>query len=159
GLSEIERYVVTQFPANLFPSEFTRAVHERTEGNPLFMADMLRYLRDRRILVEEGGRWLLAQPVSEVRKVVPVGIRSSIQLKLDQFSNEDRRILLCAAVQGLQFDSAVIAQVLALDPAEVEERLQEMETIHRLVRIVGEQEFPNRTFSVRYCFVHVFYQN
>ena|SRR5437867_4037034 len=120
------------------------------------MTDMLRYLRDRRILVEQGGHWLLAQPVSEVRKVIPVGIRSMIRLNIDQFSKEDSRLLLCAAAQGVQFDSAVIAQVLSRDTVDVEERLQELETAHNFVRIVGEQEFPNHPFSARYRFVHVF---
>ena len=159
GLSDIETYVATQFPSNLFPLDFPRVVHERTEGNPLFMTEMLRYLRDRRILVEQGGNWLLTEPVSEIRKVIPVGIRSLIQLQIHQFSKEDRRILLCAAAQGLEFDSAVIARVLSLDPVDVEERLQEIEPIHSIVRTVREQEFPNRTFSVRYRFVHVFYQD
>jgi len=158
-LNDIERYVEAQFPANLFPREFTQVVQERTEGNPLFMTDMLRYLRDRRILVEEGGKWLLAQPVGEVRKLIPVGIRSMIRLKIDQFTKDDRRILLCAAVQGVEFDSAVIAQVLSSEPADVEERLQELETVHNFVRTVGEHEFPNHAFSVRCRFVHVFYQN
>ena len=158
-LNDIERYVEAQFPANLFPREFTRVVHERTEGNPLFMTDMLRYLRDGRILVEEGGNWLLAQPVGEVRKLIPVGIRSMIRLKIDRFTSDDRRILLCAAVQGVEFDSAPIAQVLSSEPADVEERLQELETVHNFVRMVGEHELPNHAFSVRYRFVHVFYQN
>jgi predicted ATPase len=82
-----------------------------------------------------------------------------IRLKIDQLSNENRQILLCAAVEGLQFDSAVIAQVLSLDAAEVEERLQELDSAHNFVSIVAEQQFANRVFSVRYRFVHVFYQN
>ncbi len=159
GLHDIERYIATEFPANRFPPQFTQVVHERTEGNPLFMTDMLRYLRDRRILVEQDGHWLLVQPANEVRQVIPVGIRSMIRLKIDRFSKEDRRLLLCAAVQGVQFDSAVIARVLSRDPVDVEERLQELETFHNFVRIVGEQEFPDHAFSVRYRFVHVFYQN
>jgi hypothetical protein len=28
-------------------------VHARTEGSPLFMADLLRYLRDRQVLTQE----------------------------------------------------------------------------------------------------------
>jgi len=159
GRNDIERFIGMQFPANQFPREFTGVVHERTEGNPLFMTDMLRFLRDRRILEEQAGHWLLAQPVSEVRKAIPVGIRSMIRLKIGQFSEEDQRLLLCAAVQGVQFDSAVIARVLARDPVDVEERLQELETVHNFVRLVGEQEFPNHTLSVRCRFVHVFYQN
>jgi serine/threonine protein kinase len=91
GLSDIERYVATQFASNLFPPEFTRAVYERTEGNPLFMTDMLRYLHDRRILVEQGGRWLLAEPVTEIRYPFPFGIRRLLRLLYDQLSIVDRR--------------------------------------------------------------------
>jgi DNA-binding winged helix-turn-helix (wHTH) protein/predicted ATPase len=159
SVGDVEHYIVMQFPANRFPEEFARVVYERTEGNPLFMTDMLRYLRDRQVLVERDGCWLLAEPVAEIRKVVPVGIHSMIRLKVDQFGSEDRRILLCAAAQGVQFDSAVIAQVLSLDPADVEERLQELDTVHDVVRMVNELEFPDHTFSIRYRFVHVFYQN
>ena len=159
SLNDIESYLAVQFPANLFPEGFARVVHERTEGNPLFMTDMLDFLRDRRILVEKDGRWLLDQPVSEVGQLIPVGIRSMVRLKIEQFGKEDHQILLCAAVQGIQFDSAVIAQVLSRDPSDVEERLQELEAAHHFVRIVSEQEFPDHTFSVRCRFVHVFYQN
>lgn len=159
GSADIAGYITAQFPANLFPQEFTRAVHERTEGNPLFMTDMLRYLRDRGFLVQQNGNWLLTQPVSEVRTLIPVGIHSMIRLKIDRFSDEQRRILLCAAVQGMQFDSAVIAKVLSLDPVDVEERLQDLETAHSFVQMMGEQEFQDHTFSIRYHFVHVFYQN
>jgi tetratricopeptide (TPR) repeat protein len=159
GLSDIEHYIRVQFPENAFPLTFFQVVHERTEGNPLFMKDMLRFLRECRILTERDGRWILEQPVSEVRKLIPTRIGSMIRLKIDQLSNENRHILLCAAVQGLQFDSAVIAQVLSLDPVEVEERLQELDSAHNFVNIVAEQEFANRVFSQRYRFVHVFYQN
>ena len=158
-LKDVERYIATRFPANLFPVEFVAAVHERTEGNPLFMTDMLRFLRDRQVLLERDGRWVLDQPVSEVRKLIPTGIQSMIRLKIDQLSKDDHDVLFCAAVQGVQFDSAVIARVLSRDPVEVEERLQELERAHDLVSVVGEREFPDHTFSVQYRFVHVFYQN
>jgi tetratricopeptide (TPR) repeat protein len=159
GLNDIEHYIAMRFPANLFPEEFAAAVHERTEGNPLFMTDMLRFLCDRQILLERDGRWVLNQAVSEVRKLIPTGIQSMIRLKIDQLSKDDHDVLFCAAVQGVQFDSAVIAQVLSRDPTEVEERLQELERAHNLVSVVGEREFPDHTFSVQYRFVHVFYQN
>ena len=158
GLNDIGSYISAQFPSHMFPLEFTQVVHERTEGNPLFMTDMLRYLRERRILVEQGGRWQLARPVSEVKEAIPAGIRSMIRLNIGQLSQEHRSLLLCAAVQGAQFDSAVIAQVLARDAADVEERLQELE-VHGFIGVVGEREFPNHTFSVQYRFVHVFYHN
>src|SRR5205823_5570010 len=61
-------------------------------------------------------------------------------------------------VQGPEFDSIVVAAALGRDPAEVEERLQALERVHRLVRLVREHELPDRTLTQRYAFVHVLYQ-
>src|SRR5262249_45405364 len=57
------------------------------------------------------------------------------------------------------FDAAVVAQVLEQDAAEVEERLEVLERVHALVRLLGEHEFPDGTLTPRYGFVHVLYQN
>jgi predicted ATPase len=46
-----------------------------------------------------------------------------------------------------------------LDAADVEERLEALERIYRLVRLVNEREFPERVLTQRYRFVHVLYQN
>jgi len=156
---DVERLVALRFPDHHFPAELLDLVHGKTEGNPLFISDMLRYLRDSSVLRQEDGVWVMARPVAEIEKEVPASIRSMIQLKIERFSDEDRRLLTAAAVQGVQFDSAVLARALAQDPADVEERLQALDTLHGFVRSVGEQEFPDRTLTVRYRFVHVFYQN
>ena len=37
----VERYIALQFPDHAFPSGFAGMIHDRTEGNPLFMADVL----------------------------------------------------------------------------------------------------------------------
>src|SRR5262249_54426325 len=44
---EVAAYVDLAFPGHAFPSNFAAAIHARTEGGPLFMADLLGYLRDR----------------------------------------------------------------------------------------------------------------
>ena len=45
---DVERYLALAFPGHRFPEELAALIHARTEGNPLFMVDLLRYLRDRR---------------------------------------------------------------------------------------------------------------
>jgi tetratricopeptide (TPR) repeat protein len=158
-LSDIECYLDHRFPAHTFLREFAGVVHERTEGNPLFMSDMLSFLVDRQILIDQEGHWQLNRDAAEIRKVIPAGTQSMIRLQIDQFSDVDRRILQCAAVQGVEFDSAVVSRVLSIDPGAVEERLQALDRVHRFVHSLGERVFPDRTFSIRYRFVHVFYQN
>ena len=156
---DLDRYLALEFPAHRFPEEFAVLVHERTEGSPLFMADLLRYLRDRQVLALEDGHWALKESVTELQRALPESVRGMIQRKIDQLGDDDRRLLVTASVQGYEFDSAVLARVLERDPAEVEERLDELDRVHAFVRVVKEHEFPDRTPTLRYRFVHVLYQN
>jgi hypothetical protein len=157
--ADIANYIGLQFPVNRFPEEFARVVHERTEGNPLFMTAMLRFFQDRAVIAEVDGAWVLGQSLEAARKLVPTGISSLIRLKLDRLNSDDVQLLTCASVQGMQFDSAVIAAALGRTSVQVEERLQELEAAHDFVRSLGEQTSPGRAVSVRYRFVHVCYQN
>ena len=157
--ADLDRYLALEFPGHCFPEEFAALVHARTEGSPLFMADLLRYLRDRQVLAQEQGRWTLGQSIPDLRRELPESVRGMIQRKLDQLGEDDRRLLVAASVQGYEFDSAVVARVLERDAAEVEERLDKLDRVHALVRTVREQEFPDRTLTLRYRFVHVLYQN
>src|SRR6185437_9540185 len=157
--ADLDRYLALEFPGHCFPEEFAALVHARTEGSPLFMADLLRYLRDRQVLAQEQGRWTLGQSIPDLRRDLPESVRGMIQRKIDQLGEDDRRLLVAASVQGYEFDSGVVARVLEQDAAEVEERLDELDRVHAFVRMVREQEFPDRTLTLRYRFVHVLYQN
>src|SRR5262245_43473267 len=62
---DVVHYLSLAFADNRFPKELAAVLHDRTEGNPLFMVDLLRYLRDRRIITRDDGRWALAQAVPD----------------------------------------------------------------------------------------------
>jgi predicted ATPase len=156
---DIDRYLALEFPGHGFPEEFAALVHARTEGSPLFMADLLRYLRDRKILSFEQGGWTLKESVPDLQRDLPESVRSMIQRKIDQLSEDDRHLLVAASVQGYEFDSAVVAGVLDRGAAEMEERLDELDRVHAFVNVVQEHEFPDRTPTLRYRFVHALYQN
>jgi predicted ATPase len=152
-------YLALAFAGHQFPTELATVLHARTEGNPLFMVDLLRYLRDRGVIVQDQGRWALVQAVTSLQRELPESVRSMIQRKTDQLNEADRRLLMAASVQGPEFDSAVVAQVLGREAADVEERLDVLERVHVLVRRIREQTFPDGTLTLRYGFVHVLYQN
>jgi serine/threonine protein kinase/predicted ATPase len=160
---EIENYLEMEFPLHRFPPEFPKLVHAKTEGSPLFMADLIRYLRDRLVIAERDGdhgpEWTLAQSVPEIERELPESVRGMIERKIAQLTDDERNLLIAASVQGAQFDSAVVAKVIGADPSEVEERLESLERVYAFVQLVGERELPGRTLTLRYRFVHVFYQN
>jgi len=156
--SDVEHYLDLRFTRHEFPRDLSLLIHEKTEGSPLFMVDLVKFLRDRGVIAEEAGRWRLTRAVAEIELTLPESVQGMIQRKIDQLG-DDRRLLETAAVQGYEFDSAVVSEVLRLDPGLVEERLQQLDQQHALVRFVDEREFPDQTLTARYRFVHVLYQN
>ncbi len=156
--ADIATYLAMEFPGHRFPVEFPALIHAKTEGSPLFMADLVRDLRDRATIARERDGWALAQTLPALESELPESVRGMIEHKIAQVSDDDRRLLVVASVQGYQFDSVVAAKVLGVDQAEVEERLETLERVHAFVRLVGDEEFPDRTLTLRYRFVHVLYQ-
>ena len=156
--AEIEAYLAVEFPGHRFPSEFPALVHAKTEGSPLFMAEVVRYLRDRAVIAEDQGCWVLAQTLPVIEAELPESVRGMIERKVLQLSDDDRRLLVTASVQGYQFDSAVVAKALGADEVDVEERLERLDNVYTFVRLVGDVEFPDRTLTLRYRFVHMLYQ-
>jgi predicted ATPase len=157
--AEIGQYLNLEFPGHRFPVAFPRLIQAKTEGSPLFMADVIRYLRDRGVIAQTDGAWRLATELPAIEKDLPESVRGMIERKISQLSEEDRRLLGVASVQGYEFDSAIAARVLGLPPDEVEERLEKLERVYGFVRLVREAEFPNHELTLRYRFVHALYQN
>ena len=156
-LVAVARYIALQFPEHGFPSDFARLVHERSEGNPLFMSDLLRDLRRRQQVRQKDGRWVLADDLLSVERELPESIRSAVQRKVEALDDADRRLLGAASVQGVDFDTALIAGALQLPEEDVEDRLDRLQREHALVRFIDEHEARDRTLTLRYRFAHHLY--
>jgi predicted ATPase/tRNA A-37 threonylcarbamoyl transferase component Bud32 len=156
---DVDHYLTLAFAGHGFPPTFAAMLHDRTEGNPLFMADLVRYMHDRGVIVPVQGGWVLAGAVPDLQRELPESVRSMVQRKTDQLDEPDRQLLMAASVQGAEFDSTVVSEILGREPAEVEDRLDVLEHVHALVRRVREQTFPDGALALRYVFVHVLYQN
>ena len=156
-LGAVARYIALQFPEHTFPSDFARVVHGRSEGNPLFMTELLRDLRRRQRVRQQDGRWTLAERLDAVERELPETVRNAVQRKIEALEDADRRLLGAAAVQGVDFDSGMVASALQLPEADVEDRLERLEREHALVRFVEEFEAPDRSLTLRYRFAHQLY--
>ena len=156
---DVADYLAAQFPGHRFPPDLTTVIHAKTEGSPLFMADLVRYLRDTGGIAQQDGTWLLVRTLSDVPRDLPESVRGMIARKIEQIDEHDRRLLLAASVQGHEFDSTIVAEAIAMDPAEVEERLESLERVQAFVRRGEEFEFADGTLTLKYQFVHVLYQN
>jgi len=91
---DVARYLALRFPQNEFPSELPGSIHMKTGGNPLFMVDLVRDLRDRKVIAEDAGRWKLAQSLNEGDPDLPESVRGLIDRKMSRLKEEERQLLM-----------------------------------------------------------------
>ena len=149
GLDAVREYLQAALDNPSVPQELATLVFKRTEGNPLFVVEAVRYLRQHGV----------AQGTPFLARDIPDSLRGLIDRALDSLDEVTRRLLSIAAVQGYECDSATIARVSGVAAGDVEERLRRADQIHALVRFDREDELENGSLSLVYRFAHVLYQD
>lgn len=91
------------------PLALIRALHEQTEGNPLFVSQIVRELARTGIDLSTAGP-------AELRGLgLPEGVRSVIAHRLNGLGAPTEEWLRTAAVIGREFDAALLERVVPLD--------------------------------------------
>jgi serine/threonine protein kinase/tetratricopeptide (TPR) repeat protein len=155
----VAEYVDATFSPNDFPAELTSLIHEKTEGHPLFAANLLQYLGERGDLAKENGRWSLVRPLAEMDLAMPESVRAMISKKIDALDADERRTMQYASIEGTEFLSTVTAKLLGVDEIDLEESLARIGKTHRLIDTIGDEELPDGSLATRYRFSHALYQN
>jgi len=150
--ADIERYLQLELPGQTLPAGFAGFIHSRTEGNPLFLTELIRHLR-------VGDRFGIGTSLDSLRRDLPDSVRSMIERRIGHLGEDEVALLATAAVQGYEFDSRIVADVLKLDAATVEERLRKLDRMHAFVRRLHDKDLPDGSISVSYSFAHVLYQH
>ncbi len=115
-----------------FSHEFVRRVYRHTEGNPLFIVELVRLMADKGMIRFEGGAWRLAMDLEEVG--VPPVIRELISMRLDGVEADNRGILEVASVVGEEFACDLLSSALNVERLQLLKALAGLEKRHRLVR-------------------------
>jgi tetratricopeptide (TPR) repeat protein len=152
-------YLDALFTPNDFPRELAALLLRKTEGHALFATGLVQFLVERGDIAKEGERWRLARPLSEITLETPESVRSMIARKIEALAEEDCKALQYATIEGEDFTSAVLAGLLGVDDVALEERLDRLDRVHRLVATLGEEEWPDGTPTVRYRFAHALYHD
>jgi DNA-binding winged helix-turn-helix (wHTH) protein/tetratricopeptide (TPR) repeat protein len=147
---DIRKYLSLELPDQDVPQSFTEFIFRRTEGNPLFVVDLVRHLR---------GKGALSSPPDLIEHHLPESVRSMIQRRMEQLDESEMELLAAAAVQGHEFDARIVADVLHLAPTVVEERLRRLDRVHFFVRFIRERELQDGSLSLSYAFAHALYHH
>src|SRR5215468_11248134 len=153
----VAAYLAQRFGGHAFPSELARALHQRTDGNPLFMVRVVDELVALRMLESEDDRWRLRRPVAEIRRALPESLRVLVEKQIDRLQPEAQRLLEAASLLGNEFTIGSVAAGLGADTATIEEFCDEL--TRRGQFLIAERPFvrPDGAQVARYRFTHSLY--
>ena len=155
---DVTRYLTQRYTAHHFPPELGAAIHRRTDGNPLFVVNMVEYLAAQGVIAEVNGHWRLQSPVAEVARGVPDSLRQLIEKHIERLSEEDQRLLEVASVVGVTFAAASVAAGLQIEAEAVDQQCETLARTGHFLRSQGIEEWPDGTVGGQYSFLHALYQ-
>jgi len=160
GLTEgaAAEYLASRFAASAFSSLLVRWLHERTEGNPLFLVTLVDDWVAPGVLRQTGEQWELRGTVSDLMATVPESIRQMIEQQLDGLSVQEQHVLEAASVAGIECSAAAVAAGIEAEADTVEEWCEGLVHRHLFLRSTGVAEWPDATVAARYGFLHALHQ-
>lgn len=127
--ADVARYIELETSAG--PSaDLVTAIHEQTEGNPLFVGEVVRLLAAEGHLANVDSRTLSTLGI-------PQGVREVIGRRLESLSDEGAALLALASVLGREFRVDVLERLAELDGERVLDVLDEAVSARLVMPIPG----------------------
>ncbi len=107
---------------DVLPAPLADRIVQASAGNPLFIEEFVRSLRDEGALVEEGATWRYAR---EVDIHVPATVERIIVSRIDRLADRPRDVLTAASILGRRFSDELLTLIMD-EGSEVAAALDEL---------------------------------
>jgi DNA-binding winged helix-turn-helix (wHTH) protein/predicted ATPase len=155
----VAEYLTTRFPGTALPAGLAPLVHQRTEGHPLFMVNVVDAWEAEGWLEAGEEHLRLRRGLDELAQGVPEGLRQMLAQQFERLSVEEQQVLEAASVAGMEFSAAAVAAGIELDVVEAETQCEGLARRQQWLRAIGIDEWPDGTVTGRYAFIHALYHN
>ena len=144
GAADVRGMVRTLLAVEEVSEQLFKFLTERSEGNPLYVEEILRQLQETGGLAVEGGEARL----SRADVTVPATIHDIIAARVDRLAEGLKQTLQGAAVVGRRFGVSLVSRVLELSPSQVAGHLREL---HGLDFVFPSAEEPEPMYSFKHA--------
>jgi class 3 adenylate cyclase/tetratricopeptide (TPR) repeat protein len=104
--------VSTLLAANELPEQVKQLILLKSEGNPLFVEEVVRMLLERGALVRENDAWIVQKDLGLLE--VPDNLKRLVLSRIDRLEDEPKRVLRVASVIGREFTVKVLEEVYSI---------------------------------------------
>jgi adenylate cyclase len=127
------------------PREFCEIVYEKTKGNPFFVEEVIKSLKEEEVIFREENRW----KIKEVSKIeFPKTVKSVIKARISRLDEDCQNILTLASFVGNDFSFEAIWEVTNIEENKL------LELMEKLLKTGLVKERVVRGEDV-YCFADV----
>ena len=151
-------YLTQRFGTHALPAGLVDVLHQRTDGNPLFVVTVMDTLVQQGVVRQASPGWVLEGGLEEAGLGVPESLRQLIERQFAQLSLAEQTMLEAASVAGVEFSAAVLAAAVDDTVDMVEARCMALARRGQFIGTRGHDEWPDGTVAARYGFLHALYQ-
>ncbi|MHC4931351.1 MAG: serine/threonine-protein kinase [Planctomycetota bacterium] len=132
GAREVVQLLADAFRSDALAEKLAGKIAVKSDGVPFFVFEMIRGLKEGQFIRQEAdGTYVQTQLITEIE--VPSAVKDLIEGRLRGLTESQRAILDAGAVQGMEFDPALVADVVEEKKVRVLRELAEIERRHGLV--------------------------
>lgn len=138
--------------------DVAQAIHQRTEGNPLFLHHTIEYVVAQESLVQHNDTWSFDGALVLLERAVPLSIQQLIERQLERLSSNEHRLLEVASVIGIEFSASIVAVTLQTETSHVEQWCNSLVRRHLFLDADSDtSRATERRQAARYRFQHSLY--
>jgi class 3 adenylate cyclase/tetratricopeptide (TPR) repeat protein len=121
--------------ASDLPAAVAAKVLATSEGNPLFVGELVRMLVQEGVLARADDRWIVGEGLAAFE--MPPTIQALLAARIEKLRAEDRTVLEHAAVVGRVFSRGAVAELLPDDVHDLDARLEALRRSELIERDAG----------------------
>ena len=136
GAKDLVQLLADSLGSERLAEELSGKIAAKSDGNPYFVFEILRGLRDGRYLARNSdGTWGTTRVIRDIE--IPGSVKDLVEAQLAGLTDDDIELLRVAACCGYEFDPLLAGAALGVPPLPLLKRLGAIELRHRLVRSAG----------------------
>ncbi len=117
------------------PAAVAAKVLATSEGNPLFVGELVRMLVQEGALTKDGERWTVGANLAALE--MPPTIHALLAARIERLRPDERTVLERAAVVGRHFSRSAVAALLGGNGTELDARLESLRRSELIERDTG----------------------
>ncbi|HVO74476.1 MAG TPA: tetratricopeptide repeat protein, partial [Ignavibacteriaceae bacterium] len=110
-------------------------IFQNTEGNPLFISELIKLMKDKRLIKTKGGIGRLENQIRlDKEMMLTAKVQDVIHQRIDRLDSKLREILEVASCEGEDFEAEPLTACLVMDKITLLKNLSIIEKEHHLIR-------------------------